>query len=339
MCLQCAGKRKGEGPRLNDRQRMEIIALFDKPKPPSMRSIAREYGVNEKTIRNLRSNKDIVRERAQNVNQATQETTKRVSQAMFPELEKRLFDWIDAGRRMSLVLPPSLIRHKVRLLAQAIDIPDDKFKASWGWFVRFRHRYGLNFMNLCGEGGDVNKNDPELLQAIDDLGSIIDQYDPSCVYNMDETGLFLWFLPWYTVPLPPEDVSTVQGKKTAKDRVTLVVCCNATGTERLPIAMIGKAKELACISGNSWPIPYFQQKNAWIDVPTFNKWFNEVFEPHVRKRTGHKVLLILDNAPGHSTAFERNGIRWSSFLQMSRHGNNQWIWVSSRLSRNGTNSC
>jgi hypothetical protein len=29
---------------------MEIIAMFDKPKPPSMRSIAREYAVDEKGI-------------------------------------------------------------------------------------------------------------------------------------------------------------------------------------------------------------------------------------------------------------------------------------------------
>ena len=90
--LATCWKAKGKGPRLNDRQRMEIIALFDKPKPPLMQSIAQEYGVDEKTIRNLRSNKDIVRERPQNVNQATQETAKRVSQAMFPKLEKRLFD-------------------------------------------------------------------------------------------------------------------------------------------------------------------------------------------------------------------------------------------------------
>lgn len=47
--------------------------------------------------------------------------------------------------------------------------------------------------------------------------------------------------------LPTEDVSNVRGKKKAKDRVTMVVCCNATGTDRLAITMIGKAKERACI--------------------------------------------------------------------------------------------
>lgn len=68
-------------------------------------------------------------------------------------------------------------------------------------------------MNLCGEGGDVDKNDPELLKALDDLGSIIDQHDPSCVYNMDETGLFVWLLFRYTVLLPTEDVFRLFGAK------------------------------------------------------------------------------------------------------------------------------
>lgn len=72
--------------------------------------------------------------------------------------------------------------------------------------------------------------------------------------------------------------------------------------------MIGNIKEPACIVGNFWPIPYMQQKNAWIDVETFNKWFDEVFEPFERKRIGHKVLLILDNVSGHSKSFEKNRI-------------------------------
>ena len=93
------------------------------------------------------------------------------------------------------------------------------------------------------------------------------------------------------------------------DRVTLVVCCNANGTEKVPTTMIGKAKEPACIVGNSWPLPYLAQKNAWIDIPTFNKWFDHVFVPFVRSRTNRKVLLILDNAPGHAETFECDVIK------------------------------
>ena len=78
MSSQRAVKRKGEGNRLSDRQRLEIIALLEQPKSPSMRNIARQYGVDEKTIRKLKANKNIICERAQRVDQATQESTFRV---------------------------------------------------------------------------------------------------------------------------------------------------------------------------------------------------------------------------------------------------------------------
>lgn len=61
---------------------------------------------------------------------------------------------------MSLVLPSSLICHKAKQISEAMKIVDDKFKASRGWFLRFRHRFGLIGTNLFGEGGEIDKNNP-----------------------------------------------------------------------------------------------------------------------------------------------------------------------------------
>jgi DDE superfamily endonuclease len=72
---------------------------------------------------------------------------------------------------------------------------------------------------------------------------------------------------------------------------------------------IGKAAAPACIHRRNWPVPYFSQKKAWMDVDICWKWFNEVFFPSVKARTGRQVLLILDNAPGHFPPFERDGVR------------------------------
>jgi hypothetical protein len=46
-----------------------------------------------------------------------------------------------------------------------------------------------------------------------------------------------------------------------------------------------------------------------MDVETCWKWFNNVFFPEVKRRTGRSALLLLDNAPGHFQAFERDNIR------------------------------
>ena len=55
------------------------------------------------------------------------------------------------------------------------------------------------------------------------------------IYNMDETALFYLMLPCYSVLMPEEDISTVRGKKKSKERVTLTVCANATGSHKLPL--------------------------------------------------------------------------------------------------------
>src|SRR4051794_33766410 len=100
---------------------------------------------------------------------------------------------------------------------------------------------------------------------------------------------------------PPREV------KRKQNRVSLVVCANATGTHKITCTLIGKPKSPACIKNREWPLKYLSQGKAWMDIDTCWKWFNDVFYPEVKKRTGRRVLLLLDNAPGHFDAFERDG--------------------------------
>jgi hypothetical protein len=46
-----------------------------------------------------------------------------------------------------------------------------------------------------------------------------------------------------------------------------------------------------------------------MDVETCWKWFNKVFLPEVKKRTKRRILLLLDNAPKHFEAFERDNVK------------------------------
>ena len=125
---------------------------------------------------------------------------------------------------------------------------------------------------------------------------------------MDETGLFYRLIPRYSVLLPTEDKKAVRGKKVKKERVTLTVCCNATGSHKIPIQIIGKPKKPAYIIGREWPVHYCSQNNAWMDTPTFMLWFDDIFYPNVTQKTREPVLLLLDNATGHGKEFTRNNV-------------------------------
>ena len=71
---------------------------------------------------------------------------------------------------------------------------------------------------LHDEGAEVDRENPDLVAALDKLYAIISKYDLENVHNMDETGLFFRLLPKYTLLMPFEDVSRTRGKKKAKER-------------------------------------------------------------------------------------------------------------------------
>ena len=59
----------------------------------------------------------------------------------------------------------------------------------------------------------------------------LQDYPPEFVINMDESALFYKATPSVTYLAPSETRQSVRGTKAlkAKDRLTVVFCCNATG--------------------------------------------------------------------------------------------------------------
>jgi len=104
--------------------------------------------------------------------------------------------------------------------------------------------------------------------------------------------------------VPRKDRRRARGTKAMwhMDRVTLVLCTNATGTHKVPVAMIGEAAKPLCFRGdeNSCPLPYLDQRRAWIDKLVYARWRNTVFLPAVRERhRGAKCGLIMKNSSTH----------------------------------------
>ena len=68
------------------------------------------------------------------------------------------------------------------------------------------------------------------------------------VFKADETGLYCHLLPDKTHTVSGE--IRTRGKK-SKERITLLVCANMTGTEKLPLLAIVKFKYLGSRNPNS----------------------------------------------------------------------------------------
>ena len=77
------------------------------------------------------------------------------------------------------------------------------------------------------------------------------------------------------------------GRKKANERVTINTCTNASVTIKLPLLLIGKAKNPRCfleINQSALPVVYKNQKIAWLDTNIFRDWFHKNFVPFVKEK-------------------------------------------------------
>ncbi|XP_019240669.1 PREDICTED: tigger transposable element-derived protein 6-like [Nicotiana attenuata] len=127
------------------------------------------------------------------------------------------------------------------------------------------------------------------------LQEVIKNYALKDVFNCDETGLFFRMAPNKTLAQAPESEC-----KKDRSRTTVMLMCNALGTEKLKPLVIGTVAKPRCyknVDMASLPhINYFYNKKAWITREIFKTYMlrlNAKFEDENRK------ILLLNNATPH----------------------------------------
>ena len=80
--------------------------------------------------------------------------------------------------RVNLPVLPSLAILKAKKINEELLILQDAFKASWQWFSRFRERRGIQQLLFHGEGAEVDRENFDLVAALNKLHAIIAKYLP-----------------------------------------------------------------------------------------------------------------------------------------------------------------
>ncbi|UYV74636.1 hypothetical protein LAZ67_12000351 [Cordylochernes scorpioides] len=169
----------------------------------------------------------------------------------------------------------------------------DNFEASNGWLEKFKVRRNIAFKRLHGEAGSVDANSVATWKG-GIIPSLLAKYSPQDIFNADETGLFYKLLPNQTMTIRGEKC---EGGKKSKERITVLVCCNMDGSEKLPLLYIGKYRRPRCFHGMNIPSNYHFNKKAWMTGAIFTDWLKKLDQ--IFKRRERKILLILDNCPAH----------------------------------------
>jgi hypothetical protein len=97
------------------------------------------------------------------------------------------------------------------------------------------------------------------------LPEILAGYNPSEIWNMDETGCF-----WKTLPITglAQKSKSCEGGKNNKQRVTLAFFVNAAGGKESKPIFIGSSENPRCFKGidkAQLPVHYYSNSSSWMD--------------------------------------------------------------------------
>jgi DDE superfamily endonuclease len=157
----------------------------------------------------------------------------------------------------------------------------------------FKRRNHIKEYHKLGEAASAPLDDLPIFRK--ELQYLIAQYELDDVYNADETALY-----WKLEPNKSLACGPITGTKKPKDRITIMLCCNATGTHKLPPVFINKYKNPYClrnINRETLPVWYYWNNTAWMQHSIFQKWIKHVNQL-MRTQKRH-ILLLIDNASSH----------------------------------------
>lgn len=251
-------------------------------------TLAKEFGVSHSTISTIKKSKDKI-EPLFNANVLK---CKRVRTSTYEQVDKALLQWFKLQRDRGIPVNGPLLQEKANFFARQLDIQD--FKCSMSWINRFKVRHNIVSGKIAGESLSVQQSDViDWLEKV--WPTLRAQFKDDEIFNADETGLFYKLTPDKTLKFKGEKC---KGGKLSKERITVMVAANMSGTVKKKLLVIGKSQRPRCFKNvRHLPVDYESNRRAWMTAEIFTKWVR-AWDRELTKKN-KKILLLVDNCPAH----------------------------------------
>lgn len=304
-------------------QRQQIVEILksyeEKGLKPNYSAVARQFSVSPRTITRIRESKENWLLKFKEAG-SLPSLAKRKKLPVLNCVDESLYLWyrqrIDAGEFVT----------GVELKEKALNLNDElqgspSFKASEGWLTRFKSRYQIGPIL---KGSQKVPSDFEICKKF--LANFTTLVEETCfkhyqIYNVDETSLI-----WRSMPgnVLEGYFQSEEDFDQSKERVIIITCCNASGSHKVPLFIIGDSKNLKRFknSFNQIPVTYVVSKNGEMTNEVFQLWYTQHFLPSVRsyqleRNQFYKVLLLMNSATCRMLKDEINSIDGTSIVSAS----------------------
>uniref|UniRef100_K7FZA2 HTH CENPB-type domain-containing protein n=1 Tax=Pelodiscus sinensis TaxID=13735 RepID=K7FZA2_PELSI len=255
-------------------------------------------GLLKSTISTIIKNSDRIREAVKGFAPMKSTIITKKRTGPIHDVEKLLVLWMEDQIKNLMLLSLKMIQAKARSLFEDLKKKegydyDQTFSASHGWF---KNRANFHNVKVSGEAASADWKAAETF--IEELDKLIKEENdlPEQIFNVDERALFWKKMPDHTYI--HEEAKTVPGFKAFEDHLTFLLEGNVFVYKLKPFLIYHSEYPRAFKNISKAILPvHYHAKKAWMTLALFEDWFMNCFIPE--KGIPFKILLILDNAPGH----------------------------------------
>ena len=229
----------------------------------SNKDLCQELGISQSTLSTIWKSKDQIK----SVFQKDVTSIKRLKCSQHQDVELALLEWFKIQRSKNIPISGPILQEKATEFGKRFNKID--FQCSSSWITRFRQRHNIVFGKISGESSSVPVGVSEnwLEHVWPDLRK---NYADCDIYNADETGLFYRLTPSQTLRFKGE---TCSGGKLSKERLTILVTSNMTGSYKQKLLVIGKSKTPRCFKNvKNLTVDYKSNKKVWMTGDIFSDW-------------------------------------------------------------------
>uniref|UniRef100_A0A914UKF2 HTH CENPB-type domain-containing protein n=1 Tax=Plectus sambesii TaxID=2011161 RepID=A0A914UKF2_9BILA len=272
----------------------------------SQTQLAKQFTIPRTTINDILRKKDAI---LKAIDGGGESKRARIKTGKYSDLEQALLCWIKTVRSENVPITSHLLMEKAKETSSLLKI--EGFKASEGWRMNFKHCHLITFKSNQGEAGAIDVESLGKWQQ-QVLREELAKFSPDDIFNADETRLFWQLLPNKTLAFKGERCTN--GKK-SKERITVLVGANMSGTEKLPLLVIGKSAKPQCFRNAHVLLNNTANKKAWMTGDVFKMWL-ENWDKKLKKDE-RKVLLYVDNCTSHPPKIVLQNIMMNFFVPNS----------------------
>ena len=279
-------ERKKKGPLSLSRKVDLIRAVEEGQKTRTV--LASEFGLSKSSVSDIVKQKDKLLEAYTSGEYAPHR--KRMRKSMYSDVEDALLIWLRQSLHFNVPVSGPIIQKKAKEFADILGHP--QFTCSSGWLARFKARHMITFRNNTCEIGTTSGELINNKWVAAQLPSSLCEFPLDSIYVAYVCGL-LWKC------LPSEASSHREEKclcgDRAEDRLTALVCTNMTGSDKLPLLVVGNSHKPKCFGNYNPNLVYYESNPlSWMTCDAVASWLKEVDRRFAKEQ--QKVALIVDHS-------------------------------------------